>query len=69
MTQSTKRILLSMMAVIFLLAACAPTAQPTQEVIDISGQVATAVALTVAAQNTQTAAIPPATCYAPVAYY
>jgi hypothetical protein len=61
MTQSTKRILLSLMAVIFLLAACAP-AQSTQEPVDISDQVATAVALTVAAQNTQTAeAIPPAT--------
>ena len=62
MTQSTKRILLSLIAVIFLLAACAPPAQPTQDPADIENQVATAVALTVAAQNTQTAeAIPPAT--------
>lgn len=63
MMQPTKRILLSLMAVIFLLAACAP-AQPTQtqEVVDIENEVAIAVALTVAAQNTQTAeAIPPAT--------
>ena len=61
MIQPTKRNLLSMMAVIFLLAACSP-AQPTQEPVDIADQVATAVALTVAAQNTQTAAaIPPAT--------
>lgn len=63
MTQSTKRILLSLMTVIFLLAACAP-AQPTltQEVVNIEDEVATAVALTVAAQNTQTAeAIPLAT--------
>jgi len=63
MTRSTKRILLSLMTVIFLLAACAP-AQPTltQEVVNIEDEVATAVALTVAAQNTQTAeAIPPAT--------
>jgi hypothetical protein len=62
MIKSTKRILLSLMAVIFLLAACAPPPQPTPEPVDIESQVATAVALTVAAQNTQTAAaIPPAT--------
>ena len=62
MIQSTKRILLSMMGVILLLAACAPAAQPTESPEDIENQVATAVALTVAAQNTQTAeAIPPAT--------
>ena len=62
MIKSTKRILLSLMAVIFLLAACAPPPQPTQAAVDIDNQVATAVALTVAAQNTQTAAaVPPAT--------
>ena len=63
MIQSTKRILLTMMAMVLLFGACAP-AQPTQtqEVVDIEDEVATAVALTVAAQNTQTAeAIPPAT--------
>lgn len=61
MIQPTKRSLLSVIAVIFLLAACAP-AQPTQtqEPVDIADQVATAVALTVAAQNTQTAAAIPA---------
>lgn len=65
MTQSMKRILLSMVVVIFLLAACIPaqpTSAPTQNTEDIENQVATSVALTVAAQNTQTAeAIPPAT--------
>ena len=65
MMQPTKRILLSLLAVIFLLAACAPaqpTAEPTQDTEVIGNQVATSVALTVAAQNTQTAeAIPPAT--------
>jgi len=54
-----------MIAVILLLAACAPaqpTSAPTQDTEDIENQVATSVALTVAAQNTQTAeAIPPAT--------
>jgi hypothetical protein len=63
MTRSTKRNLLSLMTLTFLLAACAP-AQPTltQEAVNIDDEVATAVALTVAAQNTQTAeAIPLAT--------
>jgi len=62
MIQSTKRILLSILGMILLLAACAPAVQPTESPVDIADQVATAVALTVAAQNTQTAeAIPPAT--------
>jgi hypothetical protein len=63
MIQAQRRILLTMTALLFLFAACAP-AQPTvtQEPVDISDEVATSVALTVAAQNTQTAeAIPPAT--------
>lgn len=66
MIKPTKRILLSLMAVIFLLAACAPPVQPTQAVVDISDQVATAVALTVAAQNTQTAAAIPAATNTPL---
>src|SRR5688572_32867713 len=65
MMQPTKQILLPMIAVILLLAACVPaqpTSAPTQDTEDIENQVATSVALTVAAQNTQTAeAIPPAT--------
>ena len=63
MIRSQKRILLTITAVIFLFAACTPAPPtPTQEPVDTSDQVATAVALTVAAQNTQTAeAIPPAT--------
>ena len=63
MIQPKKQILLTVMAMVFLFAACTP-AQPTQtqEVVNIEDEVATAVALTVAAQNTQTAeAIPPAT--------
>jgi len=52
--------LFSVMAVIFLLAACVPaTPPPTQNPTDIANQVATSVALTVAAQNTQTAAAEP----------
>jgi hypothetical protein len=56
MIQAQRRILLTMTALLFLFAACAP-AQPTvtQEPVDISDEVATSVALTVAAQNTQTA--------------
>lgn len=55
MNPSTKRILFSAMAVIFLLSACAPAIQPTVDPDEVVNQVATSVALTVAAQNTQTA--------------
>jgi hypothetical protein len=57
MSLSTKKILLSAMALIFLLSACQP-AQPTQNPSDIANQVATSVALTVAAQNALTQAAP-----------
>ena len=61
MDRSPKRILFVTMAVMLLLAACVP-AQPTQPTQDTTDQIATAVAETVAAQNTQTAeAIPPVT--------
>jgi len=55
MNQSAKRILFSTLVVIFLLTACLP-AQPTQNPVDITNEIATAVALTVAAQNAQTQA-------------
>jgi Ig-like domain from next to BRCA1 gene len=56
---SMRKILLFAMALIFLLSACQP-AQPTQNPDDIANQIATSVALTVAAQNAQTqAAISP----------
>jgi hypothetical protein len=59
-----KRFLFSALAMIFVSSACAP-AQPTQSPEDIENQVATSVALTVAAQNAQTqaaqSAVPPAT--------
>jgi Ig-like domain from next to BRCA1 gene len=57
MSLSTKKILISAIALIFLLAACQP-AQPTQNPGDIANQVATSVALTVAAQNALTQAAP-----------
>jgi len=57
MSLSTKKILFSAMALIFLLSACQP-AQPTQNPSDIANQVATSVALTVAAQNALTQAAP-----------
>ena len=50
-----KSLLLGVVAMIVLLSACQP-AQPTQNAIDIENQVATSVALTVAAQNAQTQA-------------
>jgi hypothetical protein len=55
MSSSKNKILPGIVAVILLLSACQP-AQPTQTVIDIENEVATSVALTVAAQNAQTAA-------------
>ena len=55
MNPSTKRILFSVMAGIFLLAACVPAAQPTVDPQEVANQVATSVALTIAAQNTQDA--------------
>lgn len=57
MSASKKNILLSAMAVFVLLSACQPAPpQPTQNAIDVENQVATSVALTVAAQNAQTQA-------------
>ncbi|HSL42988.1 MAG TPA: NBR1-Ig-like domain-containing protein [Anaerolineales bacterium] len=58
MSPSIKKIVFSAVAMIFVLSACMP-AQPTQSPVDpveIENQVATAVALTVAAQNAQTQA-------------
>jgi hypothetical protein len=55
MSASKRKFLLGAMAVIVLLSACQP-AQPTQNPIDVENQVATSVALTVAAQNAQTQA-------------
>ena len=60
MSASKKNILLGAMAVIVLLSACQPAPAPTQDASDVENQVATIVALTVAAQNAQTeAAISP----------
>ena len=57
MSLSTKKILLSAMALIVLLSACQP-AQPTQNPGEIADQVSTSVALTVAAQNALTQSAP-----------
>ncbi len=54
MKQSTKRILFTTLAIIFLLAACAPAQASTPNPTDIANQVATSVALTVASQNLET---------------
>ena len=56
MSASKKNFLLGAMAVILLLAACQPAPVPTQSAIDLENEVATIVALTVAAQNAQTQA-------------
>jgi len=54
MNQSTKRVLISVMAILTLLTACAPAAAvPTEDPAVIQQQIEQAVALTVAAQNAQ----------------
>lgn len=64
MSPSQKRILFAAAAILLVLSACAPAA-PTQSPVDVQNQVATSVALTVAAQNARTEAaaseVPPAT--------
>lgn len=55
MSLSKEKFLLGAMAVIVLLSACQP-APPTQNPTEAANQVATSVALTVAAQNAQTQA-------------
>jgi hypothetical protein len=55
MSSSKNRFLFGALALIVLLTACQP-AQPTQNPEDAANQVATSVALTVAAQNAQTQA-------------
>lgn len=61
MNKSRDRILFSALAVIFILAACVPAQPqlPTQDPGEVANQIATSVALTVAAQNTQTEAARP----------
>jgi hypothetical protein len=81
MNPFTKRILFSATAVIFLLAACVPAAQPTIDpdevanqvstsvalTVEAGNQITTSVALTVAAQNTQTALAGPTNTAIPTA--
>lgn len=55
MSSSKKNFLLGAIALIVLLSACQPV-PPTQNPDDVANQVATSVALTVAAQNAQTQA-------------
>ena len=61
MNKSKARILFPAMAVLFILAACVPAQPqlPTQDAEEVANQVATSVALTVAAQNIQTEAARP----------
>ena len=59
MHPSIKKILFTVIALTFMLSACAPAAQPTQNPAEIQAQVQTAVALTVSAQGAQTQAAQP----------
>jgi hypothetical protein len=63
MKQSWKRVILTTLTIIFLLAACAPAQVPTPDPDQVVELVATSVALTVASQNLDTAEAepPPAT--------
>lgn len=62
MSQTMKRILFSVMAMVLLLSACAPAAAPTQDPALVQQLIEQSVQLTVAAQNLETAqAVPPAT--------
>lgn len=54
MKPTMNKILFSVMAMIFLLAACAPAAAPTQDPAEVQRQIQESVALTVAAQNAAT---------------
>lgn len=54
MKQSTRRIFFTALAVLFVIAACAPASAPTQDPALIQDQIATSVALTVASQNFET---------------
>src|SRR5687767_8906302 len=62
MNKSKDRILFSAMAVIFILAACVPAQPqpPTEDAEEGTNQIATSVAVTVAAQAAQTEAARPA---------
>src|SRR5512142_186910 len=66
MKQTTRRILITTMAVVLLLAACAPAKVATPNPVDIANQVATAVALTVASQNLDTQQAAPVVTDTPV---
>ncbi|HSJ88826.1 MAG TPA: NBR1-Ig-like domain-containing protein [Anaerolineales bacterium] len=59
MKQPTRRILFTALTVVFLLAACAPAQPQTPNPDDVAHQVATSVALTVAAQDLDTAEAQP----------
>ena len=62
MKHPMRQILFTALAVILLLAACAPGAAPTTDPQEVANLVSTSVALTVASQNLDTAeAVPPAT--------
>lgn len=56
MSPSLKTFLFSAVAVTLLLSACMAPPQPTQSPVDVENEIATSVALTVAAQNAQTEA-------------
>ncbi len=62
MNKTIRQVLFTTIPIVLLLAACAPAPAPTPDPNQVNSQVSTAVALTVASQNLDTAqAQPPAT--------
>ncbi len=62
MNKTIRQVLFTTIPILLLLAACAPAPAPTPDQNEINNQISTAVALTVASQNLDTAeAQPPAT--------
>ena len=66
MKQTTKRILFTLLTLVFLLAACAPAQVATPNLTEIANQVSTSVALTVASQNLDTQQAAPVVTDTPV---
>ena len=66
MISKTYKLVSLLLVAVFLLAACAPQTVPTVDTNDIANKVMTAVAATVSAQQTQTAAAQPLVTATPV---
>jgi hypothetical protein len=66
MNKTIRQVLFTTIPILLLLAACAPAPAPTPDQNEINSQVSTAVALTVASQNLDTAEAQPAATETPL---